>query len=79
MDNYYWDQVIKEENGRWECKLCNGSFSGGTSRIKAHLDHIKGGGIEPCPYGGVHSHTASTSSNPFEGHQGKFDAVLLIL
>ncbi|XP_024627161.1 probable disease resistance protein At1g61300 isoform X2 [Medicago truncatula] len=70
MGDYYWDQVIKEENGRWKCKLCNGSFSGVASRIKAHLDHIKGGGIEPCPYGGVHSHTASTSSNLFEDHQG---------
>jgi len=79
MGNYYWDQVIKEENGRLKCKLCNGSFGGGASSIKAHLDHIKGGGIDPCPYGGVHSHTASTSSNTFEGHQGKFEAVLLIL
>ncbi|XP_020219755.2 probable disease resistance protein At5g43730 [Cajanus cajan] len=47
-DKYYWNQVTIEENGKWKCKHCNRVFSGGFTRIKAHVDQTKGKGIAVC-------------------------------
>ena len=65
--------VTEVENGRkWKCNYCNGKFSGGATRIEAHLGlNGKEGGIKRCskyPHvvgnEGVHNNMASTSSNP---------------
>ncbi|WJX80927.1 Ulp1 peptidase [Trifolium repens] len=43
-----WSHVRKVENGKkWICKYCNKKFSGGASRIEAHLGG-KGGGTRRC-------------------------------
>ncbi|KAL4382782.1 hypothetical protein AHAS_Ahas04G0267900 [Arachis hypogaea] len=44
----YWNQVTKEAAGTWKCKRCGRQFSGGASRIKAHVDRIPGKGISIC-------------------------------
>ncbi|OWM69527.1 disease resistance protein RPS2-like [Punica granatum] len=48
----FWDHaeaISNEGEGpRWKCKFCNKIFSGGASRIKAHLSKAGGGGIKVC-------------------------------
>ncbi|KAL1361104.1 hypothetical protein AAHE18_04G227700 [Arachis hypogaea] len=44
----YWNQVTKEADRTWKCKRCGRQFSGGASRIKAHVDRIPGKGISIC-------------------------------
>ncbi|RYQ78990.1 hypothetical protein Ahy_Scaffold8g108473 isoform A [Arachis hypogaea] len=44
----YWNQVTKEADGTWKCNRCGRQFSGGVSRIKAHVDRIPGKGISIC-------------------------------
>ncbi|XP_022635783.1 probable disease resistance protein At4g27220 isoform X2 [Vigna radiata var. radiata] len=48
-DEYYWNQVDREEDGGLKCKHCGLKFKGGVSRIKAHIDLIEGKGIRICP------------------------------
>ncbi|XP_030940263.1 putative disease resistance protein RGA3 [Quercus lobata] len=43
----FWDHA-KNENGRFECNYCKQDFSGGASRIKAHLAGIPGHDIKAC-------------------------------
>lgn len=70
-----WKHVTRVENeNKWICKYCNDKFSGGASRIEAHLGlNGKGGGIRRCsnypPVAGNegvqnNNNMASTSSNP---------------
>ncbi|BAT83144.1 hypothetical protein VIGAN_04024900 [Vigna angularis var. angularis] len=47
-DEYYWNQVDREEDGRLKCKRCEFKFKGGVSRIKAHIDRLEGKGIRIC-------------------------------
>jgi DNA-directed RNA polymerase subunit RPC12/RpoP len=66
--NDCWSHVTKVENGKkWICKYCNQKFSGGASRIEAHLGG-KGGGIRRCSNYRInqedYNNLASTSSNP---------------
>ncbi|XP_020996896.1 probable disease resistance protein At5g43730 isoform X1 [Arachis duranensis] len=44
----YWNQVTKEADRTWKCNRCGRQFSGGVSRIKAHVDRIPGKGISIC-------------------------------
>jgi hypothetical protein len=73
---HLWIHVRKVENGRkWKCKHCNEKFSGGASRIEAHLrlGGKGGGGIRRCSNydgnEGIHN-MASTSNNSTQD-QGK--------
>jgi hypothetical protein len=65
-----WSHVTKVEDGKkWICKYCNEKFSGGASRIEAHLRlEGKTGNIRRCSrYLGnqeIYNNLASTSSNP---------------
>ncbi|KAI9104172.1 hypothetical protein K1719_023008 [Acacia pycnantha] len=45
-----WERVTLLEGGRkrWKCNDCREKFAGGASRIKAHLNKVKGTGIRPC-------------------------------
>ncbi|KAI9078140.1 hypothetical protein K1719_039908 [Acacia pycnantha] len=44
-----WERVTLLEGGRrWRCNDCGEEFAGGASRIKAHLNKLKGTGIRPC-------------------------------
>ena len=43
----FWDHA-KNENGRFKCNYCKQDFSGGASRIKAHLAGIPGHDIKVC-------------------------------
>ncbi|KAK4253624.1 hypothetical protein QN277_010273 [Acacia crassicarpa] len=44
-----WERVTLLEGGRkWKCNDCGEEFAGGASRIKAHLNKVKGQGIGPC-------------------------------
>ncbi|KAK4253627.1 hypothetical protein QN277_010275 [Acacia crassicarpa] len=44
-----WERVTLLEGGRrWMCNDCGEEFTGGASRIKAHLNKVKGTGIRPC-------------------------------
>ncbi|XP_045794652.1 probable disease resistance protein At5g43730 isoform X6 [Trifolium pratense] len=68
-----WSHVTKVKNGskdkdNWICNYCKDEFSGGASRINAHLTG-NGGGIRKCSKypandEGVNNNMASTSSNP---------------
>ncbi|WJX80930.1 Ulp1 peptidase [Trifolium repens] len=64
-----WPHVTKVEDGKkWICKYCNKKFSGGASRIEAHLGlEGKTGNIRRCSNypanQGVYNNLASTSSN----------------
>ncbi|XP_045794649.1 probable disease resistance protein At1g61300 isoform X3 [Trifolium pratense] len=67
-----WSHVTKVKNGstdNWICNYCKDEFSGGASRINAHLTG-NGGGIRKCSNSkylaneGVNNNMASTSSNP---------------
>ncbi|TKY64961.1 disease resistance protein [Spatholobus suberectus] len=62
-DKYYWNQVTIEENGKWKCKHCNLTFSGGFSRIKAHVDQTKGKGITVCSVN--HGNDINRDPGPF--------------
>ncbi|XP_031388877.1 probable disease resistance protein At1g61300 [Punica granatum] len=52
----FWDyaEVIpnegegKDKGTRWKCKFCNKKYSGGASRIKAHLAKVDREGIKVC-------------------------------
>ncbi|XP_031388912.1 probable disease resistance protein At4g27220 [Punica granatum] len=49
----FWDhaEVMPNEGeakDRWKCKFCHKLFSGGVSRIKAHLGTVEGKGIKVC-------------------------------
>ncbi|OWM76569.1 disease resistance protein At4g27190-like [Punica granatum] len=49
----FWDhaEVMPNEDkakDRWKCKFCRKLFSGGASRIKAHLGKVEGKGIQVC-------------------------------
>ncbi|PKI35324.1 hypothetical protein CRG98_044274 [Punica granatum] len=49
----FWDhaEVMPNEGeakDRWKCKFCHKQFSGGASRIKAHLGKVEGKGIKVC-------------------------------
>ena len=67
-----WNHVTIVENDsewKWKCNYCTDKFSGGASRIKAHLGlNGKRGNIRRCSnyHEGVHNNNnmASTSSNP---------------
>ncbi|KAI9112888.1 hypothetical protein K1719_016205 [Acacia pycnantha] len=51
-----WERVTLLEGGRrWRCNDCGEEFPGGASRIKAHVNKLKGTGIRPC--------TGKTNSN----------------
>ncbi|PKI68318.1 hypothetical protein CRG98_011293 [Punica granatum] len=43
-------KVILDEGKacRWQCRCCDEIFSGGASRIKAHLGNVEGQGIKVC-------------------------------
>lgn len=63
-----WNQVTKEENGKWKCKYCGHQFSGKISvtRIRAHLNKETGHGTAPCSFHrdineGDHNNMASGS------------------
>ncbi|KAK4253628.1 hypothetical protein QN277_010276 [Acacia crassicarpa] len=44
-----WERVTLLEGGRrWKCNDCGEEFAGGASRIKAHVNKLKGTGIRPC-------------------------------
>ncbi|KAI9078149.1 hypothetical protein K1719_039917 [Acacia pycnantha] len=46
-----WELVTPLEGvkrRRWKCNDCGEEFGGGASRIKAHLNNVKGTGIRPC-------------------------------
>ncbi|KAI9078130.1 hypothetical protein K1719_039898 [Acacia pycnantha] len=44
-----WEQVTLLEGGRrWKCNDCGEEFAGGASRIRAHVNKVKGTGIRPC-------------------------------
>jgi hypothetical protein len=45
----FWEHAQEIENGRFTCKFCHGSFSGGISRIKSHLSGLSGRDIQVCP------------------------------
>ncbi|WJX80955.1 Ulp1 peptidase [Trifolium repens] len=68
--NDCWSHVTKVEDGKkWICNYCKDEFSGGASRIVAHLGlDGKGVGIRRCSKypgnEGVYNNLASTSSNP---------------
>ncbi|KAG5093040.1 hypothetical protein JHK82_051818 [Glycine max] len=78
-DEHYWNQVTKEENGSLKCKQCGLMFKGGVSRIKAHVDRIKGKGVRICSsidhdhvqnniiYGSNHSQEAINAMTPLQG------------
>ncbi|KAI9078119.1 hypothetical protein K1719_039887 [Acacia pycnantha] len=47
-----WERVTRVEGGktpRWQCNDCGRVFAGSASRIKPHLEKVKGKGIRPCP------------------------------
>jgi hypothetical protein len=44
----FWEHAEEIENGRFTCKFCHGSFSGGISRIKSHLSGLSGRDIQVC-------------------------------
>ncbi|KAL2329695.1 hypothetical protein Fmac_017276 [Flemingia macrophylla] len=62
-DIYYWNQVTTEGKGKWKCKHCNRPFSGGFSRIKAHIDKTKGKGIAICSVDPGNERVGSTSNS----------------
>ncbi|GAU14099.1 hypothetical protein TSUD_169240 [Trifolium subterraneum] len=70
--NNCWVHATKVKYGstdNWICNYCKEEFSGGASRIKAHLGlDGKSGNIKKCSKYGVneevHNNMASTSSNP---------------
>lgn len=78
-DEHYWNLVTKEENGTLKCKQCGLMFKGGVSRIKAHVDRIKGKGVRICSsidhdhvqnniiYGSNHSQEAINAMTPLQG------------
>lgn len=35
---------------RWTCKYCHNSYTGGPTRIRAHLLHLRGHDIGPCTH-----------------------------
>ena len=43
----FWDYAEKL-NGRFKCNYCEQDFSGGASRIKAHLAGVPGHDIKAC-------------------------------
>ncbi|KAI9078114.1 hypothetical protein K1719_039882 [Acacia pycnantha] len=44
-----WERVTQLEGvKRWKCNDCGEEFAGGATRIKAHLNNVKGTGIRPC-------------------------------
>ncbi|KAI9078154.1 hypothetical protein K1719_039922 [Acacia pycnantha] len=50
-----WERVTQLKGGqleggrkRWKCNDCGEEFAGGATRIKAHLNKLKGQGIGPC-------------------------------
>ncbi|RHN44599.1 putative transcription factor/ chromatin remodeling BED-type(Zn) family [Medicago truncatula] len=58
-----------ENKNTWICNYCSIEYSGGASRIEAHLGlNGKGGNIRRCSHyhEGIHNNMASTSSNPPE-------------
>ncbi|KAI9078134.1 hypothetical protein K1719_039902 [Acacia pycnantha] len=59
-----WKKV-KEVEGGWKCNDCGEVFAGTASRIKAHLDKVKGKGIRPCP--GKGNSNNDTEHNPLQG------------
>ncbi|XP_061355261.1 probable disease resistance protein At4g27220 [Gastrolobium bilobum] len=68
MDTHYWNQVTRERNGMWKCNRCGRKYTGGASRIKAHVDRKSNQGIAVCHIDrdneGVHNNIASSSANP---------------
>ncbi|KEH21828.1 LRR and NB-ARC domain disease resistance protein [Medicago truncatula] len=60
-----------ENKNTWICNYCSIEYSGGASRIEAHLGLNGKGGIRRCSkyHEGVYNNMASTSSNPpLEAH-----------
>ncbi|KAI9104261.1 hypothetical protein K1719_023097 [Acacia pycnantha] len=45
-----WERVMLLEGRqkRWKCNDCGEEFAGGASRIRAHVNKVKGTGIRPC-------------------------------
>ncbi|KAI9078148.1 hypothetical protein K1719_039916 [Acacia pycnantha] len=54
-----WERVTRVEGG-WMCNDCGMAFAGGATRIKAHLNKVKGEGIQPC--------TGEANSNNYIEH-----------
>lgn len=79
-----------ENKNTWICNYCSIEYSGGASRIEAHLGlNGKGGNIRRCSHyhEGIHNNMASTSSNPPEAvinrlystqYQGKCEQLFYI-
>ncbi|XP_057753431.1 probable disease resistance protein At4g27220 [Arachis stenosperma] len=67
-EEHYWNQVTKGNAGTWKCKRCGRQFSGGASRIKAHVDRIPGKGISACSASPHDNHPQpQETANPMEG------------
>ncbi|QHO09508.1 hypothetical protein HN873_050055 [Arachis hypogaea] len=67
-EEHYWNQVTKGNAGTWKCKRCGREFSGGASRIKAHVDRIPGKGISACSASPHDNHPQpQETANPMEG------------
>ncbi|KAL1322984.1 hypothetical protein AAHE18_14G238700 [Arachis hypogaea] len=69
----YWNQVTKEADRTWKCKRCGRQFSGGASRIKAHVDRIPGKGISICSASPDDNHLQPQSqetANPMNPREG---------
>ncbi|XP_020996900.2 probable disease resistance protein At4g27220 [Arachis duranensis] len=67
-EEHYWNQVTKEADGTWKCNRCGRQFSGGASRIKAHVDRIPGKGISACSASPHDNHPQpQETANPMEG------------
>ncbi|WJX75443.1 Ulp1 peptidase [Trifolium repens] len=68
--NDCWSHVTTVEDGKkWICNYCKEEFSGGASRIVAHLGlGGKGGGIRRCSNyhanDGIHNMTSTSSNSP---------------
>ena len=43
----FWAYAVKVD-GRFKCNFCKQNFSGGASRIKAHLARVPGNDIKAC-------------------------------
>lgn len=44
----FWDYAEQRLDGRFKCNFCRGDFSGGATRIKAHLAGVSGHDIVAC-------------------------------
>ena len=59
FDSSQYVENIDEKRNK--CRLCNHIFSGGATRIKAHLEGLIGKGIKPCQYSKTYLEAASVN------------------